>query len=559
MNAPEILIVEDSATQAERLRLVLEGAGYRVRAAGDGEAALQSLTSAVADLVVTDVMMPRMDGYELCSHIKADPRLSDVPVIVLSSLASPDDVIRGLQSGADTFIRKPYDERYLLTRVGNILTSCELRRSGKLQAGLEIDLGGERHLIDANRQQILDFLLSTYEEIAEINTQLARRSAEVDARNAELESAMHRLEAERRRSAELASIKRAVLDATIDGMALLDSQGRAAIANAELERLAASLPGVSLDAPAAENVSAVLELVADPDALERFVEQMTAGADCRGELELELPDARRFLHLFTGPVRAPDGTWLGRLLVLRDVTDEREVDRLKSELVATVSHELRTPLASVLGFAELLAVRDVDADTRHQYLQTIAEEARRLSTLVNDFLDLHKIDNGHFPITLERLDIREVVRRQVETFALQSPDHELSVDLPDAPLTVLGDSGRLVQVIANLLSNAIKYSPGGGPVAAAARPREDVVEITVRDRGLGIARDQHDRIFTKFFRAESARTHSIAGTGLGLSLCREIVVLHHGEIGFESAPGEGSEFWIRLPLATTDGRGDEND
>jgi signal transduction histidine kinase len=166
---------------------------------------------------------------------------------------------------------------------------------------------------------------------------------------------------------------------------------------------------------------------------------------------------------------------------------------------------------------------------------------------VNDFLDLHKIEAGRFVLRSEPLDLREVVRQQVEMFSGQSAAHELELEVPDGPLLLLGERDRLAQVIANLLSNAIKYSPGGGRVHVRAAERTGSIEVAVRDTGIGIPRDQQDRIFTKFFRVDSSDSRRIGGTGLGLALCREIVEAHDGEIGFESSEDEGSTFWIRVP------------
>jgi len=234
----EILIVEDSPTQAEQLTDLLETSGYRVRVAADGNAALAAIGELLPALVVTDVVMPGMDGYELCERIKADDRVSAVPVILLTSLSEPQDVIKSLHCGADNFIRKPYDERYLLSRISHILTSRELRLSGNVQVGVEVYLGGERHFIDADRQQILDFLLSTYEEVGQINRDLSAKNTEMEARQAELERVLSQLAVERQRAQELVNINRAVLDATADGIALVDLAGKRLVSNAALARIA---------------------------------------------------------------------------------------------------------------------------------------------------------------------------------------------------------------------------------------------------------------------------------------------------------------------------------
>jgi signal transduction histidine kinase len=224
-----------------------------------------------------------------------------------------------------------------------------------------------------------------------------------------------------------------------------------------------------------------------------------------------------------------------------------ESERLKSELVSNVSHELRTPLASVLGFSDLLLKRDLPEEDRRRYLEVIRTEAGRLATLLNDLLDLQRIERGALELACEEFDLNELLSVQTTLYSAQSALHELSFRPSEGPLVVDGDRDRLAQVLGNLLSNAIKYSPDGGEVEIRSAQVDGDAWVWIRDHGLGVPRDHQQRLFTKFFRGEAGRKRGIAGTGLGLVLARQIVEAHGGVIGFESEEDRGSTFWIRLP------------
>ena len=226
----------------------------------------------------------------------------------------------------------------------------------------------------------------------------------------------------------------------------------------------------------------------------------------------------------------------------------RESERMKTELVNIVSHELRTPLASVLGFTALLLKREFEPGARRHYLGIIDAQARRLAALLEDFLDVQRIEHQGLELVAESVDLASLLDEQAQLYAAQSPKHRLEVTLEERPLAVHGDANRLAQVVGNLLSNAIKYSPEGGVVELAAVRHDGEVRLSVTDEGLGIPSDQQERIFTKFFRGDAGAT-GITGTGLGLAVSREIVEAHGGRIGFDSDPGAGSTFWVELPEA----------
>jgi diguanylate cyclase (GGDEF)-like protein len=190
-NGTEILIAEDSPTQAEKLQYLLEGHGFAVTIAPDGMQALAAARRRKPALIVSDVMMPEMDGFALCGELKRDEQLKDVPLILLTTLSDVSDIMKGLECGADNFIRKPYEDRYLLARVDYLLMNNELRKTQKMQMGVEIYLGGQKHFITAERQQIVDLLISVYEEAVHLSEELKARQHELADSNRALTSLYH--------------------------------------------------------------------------------------------------------------------------------------------------------------------------------------------------------------------------------------------------------------------------------------------------------------------------------------------------------------------------------
>jgi signal transduction histidine kinase/DNA-binding response OmpR family regulator len=353
-------------------------------------------------------------------------------------------------------------------------------------------------------------------------------------------SRRHRAEAGLARQA---TINRAVLDGVRDAISMNDIKGRRLFANARMRELEAELlgapPGIATDFEIAARLT-------EPDRYldHRRLEQNDPDAELVGEFELA--DSRRHILRYSAPVNDEQGSRLGRIVVVRDTTAERKAEQIKTDLVATVSHELRTPLTGILGFAELLQQPELDPATRERYATTIHAEASRLTELINDFLDLQRIEAGALTLSLETVDLRDLIREVVEVFRGGDEDHPIDVELPDHPLDVAADAARLAQLLANLLSNAVKYSPDGGPTTVRAEAGDGVVRVSVRDSGIGISPDQQRQLFTKFYRVDSSDTRSIGGTGLGLALAREIAEAHGGRIGVDSAIGKGSTFWFEL-------------
>jgi two-component system sensor histidine kinase/response regulator len=433
----EILIVEDSPTQAERLRRLIQSKSYRVRVAANGRLALALLREHRPHLVLSDIIMPELNGYELCRAIKEDPALRDIPVILVTALNDAKDIIRGIECGADNFIRKPYSEEYLLSRISHMLVNQKLREAPESE-GIALYLGEQKHFIHAGRQQILDLLISTYEQAVQVNSELQARERQVIELNMRL--AHH--------AAELETINREI-----------------ALKNLELA----------------------------------------------------------------------------------------EASRMKSAFIANMSHELRTPLNAIIGFTGALLMKLPGPLTPDQdkQLNTIRTSARHLLSLINDILDVAKIESGKVTLALERVQCQDLLGQTVDTLRPLASQKGLllTLDLPPEPVVIDSDKRALTQIIINLVNNAIKFTDSGAVKVALGQRLEEgqlVTEFSVTDTGAGIRAEDQSKLFQAFSQLDSTSTRHAEGAGLGLYLCQNLANLLGGKLFFHSEFGAGSTFILAL-------------
>jgi signal transduction histidine kinase len=376
------------------------------------------------------------------------------------------------------------------------------------------------------------------------NIQLVVRSTALLALGVGSALAGLRMRAQERELRARTSMQTALIDATLDGICLTDRDGAVLISNKPLRKMSVEL-GLPFTGTVPERLIAIADKMTEP---QRYRERMLELAHAPGDAsidEFELAGTGRVFRGYTSPVAG------GRIWTLREVTADRELDRMRDAFVATVSHELRTPLTSISGFLEMMEDEEhVLGDAGRQYLDVIRRATERLHSLVEDLLLVAQIEARRIELELAPVDLAELATRSVE--AAQPAAAEKGIELglaADHPPAVIGDARRLSQVLDNLVSNAVKFTPDGGRVTVAVGENGKGARLVVSDTGIGVPDDEQGQVFSRFFRASTATRRAIPGTGLGLAICHALVEQHGGSIEFRSAEGEGTEVVVTLPTA----------
>jgi len=606
-----ILIAEDSPTQLLQLQHTLEKARFQVSAAVNGKEALRLLEEGLRPtIVISDIMMPEMDGYELCKQLRADERFKHLPVILLTSLSDPKDVIRGLQCGANNFIAKPYEEKHLINRIQYLLSNFELRKNAMAEMGINVFFSGENFFITAERLQILDLLLSTYENAYHQNIELIKTQNEmrmlnerleelVSQRTAELVETNKRLQlelVERRQAEEIVERLRRqnelILQAAGEGIIGQDLEGRVTFVNPAAEKMLgyAADEVIGLAGHATWHHSR-------PDGAAYPEEECSIMRACRegrtyravNEVFWKRDGACFPVEYVATPIQM-DGKITGMVVIFGDITERKmlrdaEIARItadtankaKSDFLANMSHELRTPMNSILGFAEVLQDQLFGPlnEKQQEYVNYIHGSGRHLLALINDILDLAKVEAGKMTLEASSFPLKNLLESSMNMLKEKAIKHgiamELDLDPALAEELIEADERKLKQILFNLLSNAVKFTSEGGAVRVTARLMKDEgrggmeekssfvpaskasgrpssFEITVTDTGIGIRQEDLGRLFQSFSQLESPYAKQYEGTGLGLALTKKLIELHGGRIWVESEAGKGSSFIFTIPV-----------
>ena len=325
----------------------------------------------------------------------------------------------------------------------------------------------------------------------------------------------------RREQAESA----ALVESMIEGVIAADGRGRIVTANGAARRLLGYAPDERLpDLPELFRVKAAREVV-----------DVVLRGEPVQDRQLEM-DALVFV-MNARPL--PNG---GAVLVLHDLTEIRRLETVRRDFVANVSHELKTPLTSISGYAETLLGDSADPETTQRFLRTILSNARRMQRLVDDLLDLSRIEAGRWHPTLSEVDVGAAARESWAALATRAETHhiELALDIAPDASTVSADLDAVRQVLTNLMENSLRYTPDGGRITCITRRQNGAVTVSIRDNGAGITREHLPRIFERFYRADQSRSRVEGGTGLGLAIVKHLVEAHGGRVTAESEPGSGT-------------------
>ena len=486
---------------------------YRVTAVSDGDQALTTARQLRPDLVLADVMMPKLDGIALVKALRGDPAVAGVPVILLSARAGEEAKIEGLDTGADDYLVKPFSAGELLARVRSQLTLAQTRD----QLAREREYSRER--------------VTIAERFAELQKQ-DFNALLMQAPNpfAVLRGADHRIE-------------------------LVNP-----VACRVWERKAEDVIGRPLFDVLPELRGQGLKKLLD--------EVMRSGAPYEGrEVPARLarcaddgPDTIYFNFVYT-PLRGATGEVSGILVCAFDVTQEvasrTEIERLKGtaesanqakdEFLAMLGHELRNPLSPIKTALDVMRLRGVQSPEQ----AIIERQVVHLTRLVDDLLDVSRIAGGKIALRKEPVEIAESALRAIEMASpiLEQRNHRLEFRIPRSGLQVSADPERLAQVLSNLLTNAAKYSDTGSRITMIASRNADRVRVSVKDEGIGIAPDMLSRIFDLFVQEPQSIDRSRGGLGLGLTIVRNLVKLHGGTVTARSEGlGRGSEFVLDFPM-----------
>jgi signal transduction histidine kinase/response regulator RpfG family c-di-GMP phosphodiesterase len=534
-----ILIVDDRPEKVLALEAVLEDLGQTIIVANSGREALRHVLHYDFSVILLDVNMPGMDGFETAEMIRQRPNSKHVPIIFITAFSDEMHATRGYSLGAVDYIQAPVLPEILRTKVAVFVDlfrkSWQLRKQAdslRHRAEQLQKLAAAAVLINSamSIEQMLQTIADAARDVIGTHQAITLYLGDPHAprtKSVAIGSFSDRYRDWRGRPLDLAAVTQTVVAQSRTPTRLTDAELRAhpdweIVGNLVIPPVTGGMLAAPLCGRDGSNLGVIY--VTDPH---------------------------------DGTLTGDDEALLVQLAQMGSITlentiysQEREANRAKDEFLATLSHELRTPLNAILGWTELMKIQKMDGEVSHAF-EVIGRSARAQAKLIEDLLEVSRINSGKLQIAPRPIDLRPTIDAAIDSVrpAAETKGIELRSDVGALP-ALTGDPDRLQQVVWNLLSNAVKFTPAGGVVAveAAADERTGATSVTVRDNGMGIGPEFLPHVFERFRQADSSNTRRHGGLGIGLTIVRHIVQLHGGTVGVHSdGPGKGSAFTFTLP------------
>jgi signal transduction histidine kinase len=483
-----ILIVDDKPENIFSLKTILESHSFPTDTALSGEEALKKILRQSYALIILDVHMPGMDGFEVAEAISGYSKARDIPILFLSAANTDKKFItRGYSSGGMDYITKPIDPDILLLKVKTFYRLYEQNR--------------ELNRIQASLRSEIEFRKKVEGELQE-------------------------------RAGELHSILESIPQIAFT----TGADGHIEFVNEQWPRYALSREEFPITHPD------------DADLPKVWARTVASGEALELEIRVRRIDSEEYRCHLLRAIPIPEGEniskWVG---TFTDIEDQKQAIKRKDEFISIASHELKTPLTTIKAYVQLLE-RSIDAgDPTRLYVDRALVQIRKLDELIVDLLDLSKIESGKLKFNKKPFFFGAMLNNALEMIRQTYPDYRITRK-GDADIELFGDEMRIEQVIINYLTNAVKYSPDRKEIDIDVSIRANgQLFVEVRDYGIGIGKDHQANIFSKFYRVEDA-ANRFQGLGIGLYICAEIIRRHEGEYGVESEPGKGSTFYFSVPL-----------
>jgi PAS domain S-box-containing protein len=501
-----VLVADDNADMRDYLTRML-GTRYHVETVGDGRAALESITAQPPDVVLTDVMMPGLDGFGLLAAIRADDRTRALPVIVLSARAGEEARIEGLNAGADDYLVKPFSARELLARVSSQLELARLRR----ETEQVLRYRSEEHQTLVHQAPLGIYVVDADFTIREINPVALPVFGDIPGGivGRDFSDVIHVLWSKEYADEIVSSFRRT---------------------------LETGEPYVMPERA---------EFRIDRQVVEYYEWRLT---------RITLPDGRYGVVCYFRDISAQVKA---RLAIADSERRLRDADRRKDEFLALLAHELRNPLAPIRTGLELIRLSGDRPATVRRVRSMMERQVGHMVRLIDDLLDVSRITSGKIVLRRVQTPLTELVQSAVDAqrAAIREAGIDLTIDLPDAPCIVDVDPTRFVQVVSNVLHNAMKFTPSPGTIRVSAdivpasTGENSELVLSIADSGVGISTEMLPRVFELFTQGDPPTTPHHGGLGIGLALARRLIEMHDGRIEASSdGPGGGSTFAIRLPV-----------